>query len=90
VSAHIARIATSDRLTRIVVYLTMRGGMGATTIDMMDDLRTSNPGGDVSEVNANWRLSGDERLIVCKYERMTDDGRKVYRYRIVKRDEVAA
>ena len=85
---HAGRIETSNRLKGVLAFLAGRGQRGATTIEIADALRTTNPGRDVSEINHNFRRSGIGRKIVCEYEGATDSGRRIWRYRLL--EEMAA
>ena len=75
---HYAKIEESDRLRRVIRFLRKRPKKGATTREIVHSCDVMNVATCVSEINSQ---PGGER-IVCTYERTTQDGRRVYRYRI--------
>ena len=64
----------SPRLAPVLAFLRQRGDQGATTAELRELANSMAPHTDVSEL----RASG--LTITCQYERMTEEGRKVYRY----------
>jgi len=76
---HYAKLDKSDRLQRIVKYLKKRGRKGATTREIALECDVMNVATCASEINRQLAKGG----IDCHFERTTDDGRKVYRYRWV-------
>lgn len=85
---HAASIHTSERLQSIIRLLTDRMDFGATTLEIVDELRTMNPGRDISEINKGFRDDHDQRRIICEYQGTTESGRRVFRYRLIR--ELAA
>lgn len=65
------------RLRSILGLLMSRGLEGATTLEIHDICGALNPATEVSAI----RHQGYD--IKCKYERRTETGAKVYRYRLV-------
>ena len=67
----------SPRLAKLLEFLRQRGTTGCTPFDMIANCGTTRPTSDISELRAN----GIQ--IDTSFERNTDTGRKVFRYRIL-------
>lgn len=73
---HAGRIATNQTLQRLLSYLQHSGMMGATSVELMQELNLVAPATWVSMLRKN----GIE--VNCKYEGTTASKRKVFRYRL--------
>ena len=73
---HAGNLATSKRLQRALAYLRAKGQRGTTGLAWCEFARIMNSGTTASELRANGIT------VTCEFERVTDDGAKVYRYRL--------
>lgn len=74
---HAAKLEKSPRLQGILAFLRERGARGATGWEILEKFQVMNPGTEVSALRQN----GIQ--VDCKQERVTETGRKVYRYTLV-------
>jgi len=82
-SAHAARIESSPRLQRCLAALRRYGATGATTYQLFDATGSMAVHSDVSELRANGLR------VDCWMDR-AENGRRIYRYRLVEEKESAA
>jgi hypothetical protein len=66
----------SQRLKNLLEFIRGRGRRGVTPMDMIANCGTTRPTSDISELRANGVA------IYCDFERCTETGRKVFRYRV--------
>lgn len=74
-SQHGANPETGPRLRSLLLYIRSRGSWGATTLEIAEGASVEAVSTCVSEVNRE--MPGE---IVCRFERTTKDGRRIYRY----------
>ena len=74
---HFGDVDSCPRLKSILGLLMSRGLAGATTLEIHEISGSMAPSTDVSAI----RHQG--YVIDCKYERRTDEGKKVYRYALI-------
>ena len=74
---HKATLKGSETLRRLLAFLQARGEVGATSIELTQAL-------DLVAV-ATWvsQLRHNGVNVDCQYERTTETGRRVHRYRVV-------
>lgn len=74
----------SDRIQRVLKVLKeMR--LGLTTMLIGRICNSTRPASDISEANAALRQSGSKKWISCTYMGLSDNGRKLYNYKLEKR-----
>ena len=64
----------SKRLQKVLMRLRWWGKTGMTTFEIGLRCNSTRPSSDISELRANGKR------ISCKYEGLSADGRKIYRY----------
>lgn len=74
---HAARVSESPQLQSLLATLQSRGDRGATSLELQDECRIVAVGTRVSELRHNGYV------VVCKYERKSEAGAKIYRYRLL-------
>ncbi len=74
---HFAKLDASPRLQRMLAFLRERGPSGATGREIAVECETLNPATQASELRRNGFN------IECSYERTTEGGRSVHRYRLI-------
>ena len=71
------KIETCKTLQDIHSFLEFKGTSGATTKEIADAVGCENAATWISALRQNGYV------IECKYERLTEDGKKVYRYKLL-------
>jgi len=71
-----ARLETSFRLKRVLAFLRGRGNAGATSLEILQRTKIAALTPAISELRKN----GVQ--VLCKFERKTEGGESVYRYRL--------
>lgn len=79
---HYARLDKSPRLKRLLAYLRTRGDQGATTMEIIVGASVAAVNSAIAELRANGFT------INCQPEGATDDGMRIYRYRLAEANEV--
>ena len=73
---HTPHLATSAQLQRLHAYLKQKGDAGASGLELAVECRILNPATLVSHLRANGVP------VDCQYERRSESGAKVYRYKL--------
>ena len=76
---HFARIESSPRLQQLLALLQDRGSIGVTGWEIAERIGVLNPATEISQVRHNGYK------IECTLERMTENRRRVYRYRLIEK-----
>lgn len=76
-SFHAARLKSSPRLQRVLMHLKRKGHHGSTTAQIVAATGVMSASTVISELRANGHPTA------CKFEGVTKDGRKIYRYTLV-------
>lgn len=75
--SHAARISSSPRLRRTLDFLRSRGKRGATTFEIIQHAQVCAVNSIIHELREN------ELTIPCTFERIADDGARIYRYTLI-------
>jgi hypothetical protein len=76
---HAANPAKSDRLKRVLLALIEAGERGLTTRDLIRITEQC----AINSIASELRVAG--HVVTCDYERTTEQGQRVYRYRLIER-----
>lgn len=80
---HYAKLESSPRLQRLYSFLTGRGSVGATSMEIVQHCNIMNPGCSISELKRNGII------IDCRPEGATEDKRRKFRYTFVENTRTA-
>jgi len=86
---HAGRIETSKRMQELLALLTERGATGATSLEITQRTGALNPPTEVSALRKRLR-ERDGMDILCSFDRVTENGSRVYRYRLVPKPDAPA